>query len=198
MKTSEQLKENYTKVIELVESFETPIRLRIDTLKQDMLTHIWATNMSELGYPIKPTNYATNNISFFRGCLSLSEFGPHSSRLINNVQLPPDFYETNKTFLIVSFSTGPYVLDSASVPRNTYNTELFSKLIDELKEMGPVYHDVRNYRLYFTPETGIQVFHKFEEILKKYQKLNAEQHSITTKEQQILELEQKLEQLKNS
>lgn len=94
---------------------------------------------------------------------------------------------SNEWLYIISFSTGAYYFG------DHYPEETFNEFFNELKEYNPKYSDTRNRTLYFSPENAITIHAVFEDIVKKYAELSAEEY----KKQKAEKLRKELEELEN-
>ena len=93
----------------------------------------------------------------------------------------------NEWFYVISFSSGPYIFH-----RDVYLKEYFAKFFTELKAFKPEYVDTANSSLYFNKENAAAVHKALPVILQRYKDETKE----AVKEQEIRELEAKLNKLK--
>jgi hypothetical protein len=93
----------------------------------------------------------------------------------------------NEWLYVISFSSGPYIFH-----RDVYLKEYFIKFFNELKAFEPEYSDTANWTLYFNKENAAAVHKALPVILQRYKDETKE----AVKEQEIRELEAKLNKLK--
>lgn len=91
----------------------------------------------------------------------------------------------NEWLYVIGFPSGAYYFG------DHYPKETFNAFFNELKEYKPKYSDTNNHVLYFSPENAITIHAVFEDIVKKYAELSAEEY----KKQKAEKLRKELEEL---
>lgn len=100
----------------------------------------------------------------------------------------------NEWIFCISFSTGPYIFGNSGFGDDAdYPQEFFMKFFDELKSYKPDFIDSANKGLYFKLANAKAIYENFNEILRKYHALNAEDK----KQRDIKKLEAQLEKMKS-
>lgn len=117
--------------------------------------------------------------------ISIGLFGKSLNRTISwsDDRTQPD----NEWLYSIRFPTGAYIFG------DSYPTDAFNKLFEELKSYNPKYTDSRNRTLYYTKETAKAVHEIFDTLYAKYRDISIEE----SKQNQIADLENQIQYIKN-
>jgi len=88
----------------------------------------------------------------------------------------------DEIMLVLSFSTGAYIFG------DSYPTELFARLWEEIKSYGYKYVDDMNHNVYFSLDVAAPVANGFRDILNKYYKIFKDEANIRRAEELRREL----------
>lgn len=123
----------------------------------------------------------------YPGWIRLHEWmalGKYSEESNRQISWSDDGRQPNNEWLLqISFPSGPYCLHP------DYPSATFDKMFEELKGFGPKYCDTHNHNLYFDASNAGIVFNAFNNILKKYRGMVAEELKQKRKEELQRELE---------
>jgi hypothetical protein len=88
----------------------------------------------------------------------------------------------DEIMLVLSFPTGAYIFG------DSYPTELFARLWEEIKSYGYKYVDDMNHNVYFSLDTAAPIANGFRDVLNRYYKIFKEEANIRRAEELKKEL----------
>lgn len=178
----ERIESEYKEVFDLLKAYKDLYIFDIERLEMQSKCHLFGLELVEkYGIDINPKSINSPTYFSFDRHRIIGYFGESTGRRIS---WPDDGRQPdNELLLQISFPSGAYIFG------DHYPKDLFNSFFEELKEFNPEYLDTENKCLYFSMENAKGVFNSFENILKKYKKLNIEERKKLRIEQIKRELE---------
>lgn len=192
MEVLEETKKMYSEIMGVLKKYKGVCVFDVDELERKSKIHIYGAELKEkYGLNIKPEDVTSIDYNSFGEYKKIGWFGEKYRRTISwsvDGGQPDD-----ELLFTVRFSTGAYMFGYGGTFDKEYPTEFFQKFWLELKSYKPDYVDEANHCLYWKIENAKEAFNSFDDVLRKYNKLNQED----MKQRQIKKMEEELAKLKS-
>lgn len=187
-----ETKKAYDQILKLMRKHEELCVYDISEFERVAETHLFGLKLKEeYGLDIEAKQIKGLNYVIF-GDKEIALYGEKYNRTIS---FPVDGRQPEDEYLLrIGFSTGAYMFGYGDIFNKDYPVEFFQKFWLELKSYNPDYTDEANKTLYWKLENAKDIFNNYDNILRKWHKLNEED----IKQRKIAKMKADIERLENT